>query len=70
MTAEDIVVFTKKADQALKGAIHDLAMDPERLSQKEKAVGLLVGLMVVATGHRECVFIGDDFQGSQESQEV
>lgn len=58
MTAEDILVFTKKADKALRGAICDLARDPKSLSHKAQVVGLLVGLMVVATWHRECVFMG------------
>lgn len=52
------MVFTKKADKALRGAISDLARDPKSLSHKAQVVGLLVGLMVVATGHRECVFMG------------
>lgn len=58
MTAEDILVLTKKADKALRGAISDLARDLKSLSHKAQVVGLLVGLMVVATGHRECVFMG------------
>lgn len=69
VTAEDILVFTKKADKALKGAICDLARDPKSSSHKAQVVGLLVGLMVVATGHRKCVFMGMTSKEVKKAQE-
>lgn len=46
-----------KAEKALESALRDLARDPKRMSYKAQVVGLLVGMMVAATGHRKCVFV-------------
>lgn len=52
VTRKDILAFTMKADKALEGA-----SDPKRMSEKAQVVGLMVGLVVAATGHRESLLV-------------
>lgn len=65
----DMLAFTKLAERQLVVAIHDLATDPTNMNYLAHVVGLLVGVMVMATGHRKCVFLGMTIEEVLKAQE-
>ena len=55
---EHIIAFMKTGEEKIRDALTDLAADPDSSSHLAHTVGLLVGMMAAATGHRKCVFLG------------
>lgn len=58
VSGHDLVQLVAKAEKEVVEAMRELAGDLQSLARKASVVGLLVGLLVVVTGHCKCVFTG------------